>query len=104
MKPVDGRLRHFLGHALDVVVERVTVVAVDVALVLREEIRDDRVKIARQQRRLEIRKGPPPRRMINLGGGPMPNPISGQGLVRQELWPLRKNWLGQSFSCSRSDR
>src|SRR5262245_15007258 len=100
MKPVDGRLRHFLGHSLDFVVERITVVAVDVAPVLREEIRDDWVKIARQQPRLQIRKGPPSRRMVNLGGSPMPDPISGPGVVRQEFRLLRKNWLGQSFPCS----
>ena len=59
LQPVDRRARDLLGHALHAVVVGPAVVAVEVALQLGEQIRDDRMEVAWEQPRLDVRKRPP---------------------------------------------
>ncbi len=57
-QPVDRALGRVLGHAANAVVEGPAVMAVEVALPLVEQVRDDRVEVARQNTRANPGEGP----------------------------------------------
>ena len=67
--------------------------AIEVALVLGEEVGDDRMKIARQQPRLEIGESPALHRMIDLLRRPMTLAVAGP-LFLDHHDPVKRLLLG----------
>jgi hypothetical protein len=59
VEPVDGPSRHILRHTLDLVIERPTIPAVEIALVLDKEIGVNRMKLARHHAGTNVWKQPP---------------------------------------------
>jgi hypothetical protein len=49
MKPIDGTFRDLLGHSPDTVIKGPAVVAIQIALVLGEEVTNDGVKLSGKQ-------------------------------------------------------
>src|SRR5262249_41827201 len=95
MQPDDRRPRHFFRHALDTIVKRIAVVAIEVAFVLSEQIRDDRMEIARQEARFQERHRPATHGVQDFRDWPVAFAVSGPCLVSQKLRMLRKDWLWQ---------
>ena len=71
MKPIDGAARDILGHSLDAVVEGPTVMTIEVTLPFGEQVRDDRLEIARPNTRLNPREHPATHRLVDLGRRPL---------------------------------
>src|SRR5262245_39310511 len=100
MEPVDGTMRRVLAHALDAVVIRPAVVAVQIAFPLSKKVGNDRLKLARQNSRLEVRSHPTAHGLNNFGSRPVPLPGTENCFVRgdvgsinlmQECWLLRED-------------
>jgi hypothetical protein len=72
MQEIDGATGNVFGHALDLVVERPAVPAIEIAFVLDEQIGSNRVQVAWKDARAQIGKQPAAHFAINLSVGPIP--------------------------------
>ena len=81
VQPVDRAFGHVLGHSADAVVERPTVVTVEVALPLVEQVGNDGMKLARHHARAEERERPALRRAVNVLGFVFAMPVLGEEIL-----------------------
>src|ERR1017187_5728419 len=98
VQPVDRAFGHVLGHAADAVVERPTVVAVEVAFPLVEQIGNDGMKLARHHARAEERDRSSLHGAVNVSGFELAMPILGEEIHvprGQQLGMLWEDWRRQ---------
>src|ERR1700761_3930389 len=99
VQPVHGAFGRVLTHALHLIVESPTIVAVQIAFELSEEIRNQRMKVARRHTRTYIRKQPALHRVIDLPRCPSPlvrrRPLHALVNRCQQFRMLGKYWLGK---------
>src|SRR5205823_9651058 len=88
MQPVDRALGGVLGHALYAIVEGPTIMAVEIALPLGEEIRNDRMQMAWKYTRLQIRNGPSAHGLCYVRGAELSPAILGKVIFVAPLFHL----------------
>src|SRR4029077_984663 len=102
VQPVNRGLFGLFTQAFYAVVERPTIMTIEIALPLSKKIGNDRMKGPRQNSGLDIREKPPVHRSENKGGGPAPLTGASQGevllvivILGQQCRMLGKNRLGE---------
>jgi hypothetical protein len=65
MQPINGSLRDILAHSLDMIVEGPAIMAVEIALVLCEQVTNDGVEFSGKQARLNVWEQPAPDGAVN---------------------------------------
>ena len=92
MEPVNGALGDILGHALHLVIEGPAVPAIEIALVIDEEISGDGMEFARHHPRSDIRNKPAANFAPDLFIGPIALfKWNFRARVSQQLGILREN-------------